>query len=334
MISILISAVTIPAVTNLAPLEVCLPTGNDSLFRPGAEEQFFQSTVMGTWESGQYGCVRKGKNGPQFHEGVDIKCLQRDRKGEPTDPVYAVADGAVAFLNAKAGQSNYGRYVILRHQWHGIEVFTLYAHLREIVAGLKAGQPVANGQTIGTLGRSANTREGISRDRAHLHFEINFLLNEHFHLWYPKKDPQAPDFGNFNGQNFLGIDPVAFFRAVRANASFHFHEHLRQIPEAFRVLVPPRPFPWMKAHPETVQPGGPSPAAFEVAMSYTGLPLQIIPREAGEIEPATKRLPALRSVNEDELARNNCRYLVRRVKGNWVLSEQGRQWIELLTYTP
>ena len=100
------------------------------------------------------------------------------------------------------------------------------------------------------------------------------------------------------------------------------------------MLVAARPFAWLNAHPECVQPGKGTPAAYEVAMSYVGLPLQIIPRGAGELSNEERRLPVLRSVNEAELARNNCRYLVKRVQGKWTLAEAGREWIELLTYVP
>lgn len=335
MISTLILASALWTSTNVpASLDLCMPTANEFLFQPGQEEKFFQSTVSGTWESGQYGCVRKGRYGPSFHEGVDIKCLQRDRKGEPTDPVHAVSNGTVAFVNRSPGQSNYGRYVILRHEWHGVEVFTLYAHLREVAAGLATGQNVAKGQVIATLGRSANTREGISRERAHLHFEINFMVSYYFRYWYPKKDPKAPDFGNYNGQNFIGIDPAAFFRAWRANPSLNFADYLRRQPEAFRVMVPAKQLAWLKTHPETVQVGKGAPAAYEVVMNFVGLPLQILPREAGELSPEDRRFPVLRSVKEAELARCNCRYLVKRVRGKWILSENGREWIELLTYVP
>src|SRR5580658_1484085 len=85
-------------------VDLCLPTANDALLRPGADADFFQPTIEGTVESGMFGCVRA--NGHRFHEGVDIKCLQRDRQGEPTDPVHAVADGEVGFINSKPGLSN------------------------------------------------------------------------------------------------------------------------------------------------------------------------------------------------------------------------------------
>ena len=44
-------------------------------------------TVGQPWTSGTFGCVRSG--GWQMHEGLDIRCLQRDKHGEPLDPVLA-----------------------------------------------------------------------------------------------------------------------------------------------------------------------------------------------------------------------------------------------------
>src|SRR5689334_5575574 len=120
-----------------------LPTANHFLFTPGAEDKFFVGTTGKPWTSGMFGCVRTG--GAQFHEGLDIKCLQRDARGEPIDPVLASADGTVAYANRKASLSNYGNYLVLRHEIDGVEVFTTYAHLREIRSGLKAGDSVRAG---------------------------------------------------------------------------------------------------------------------------------------------------------------------------------------------
>jgi hypothetical protein len=54
--------------------------------------------------------------------GLDIRCLRRDRRGEPTDPVMATADGSVAYVNRRTGLSNYGNYLILKHSVDGVEV--------------------------------------------------------------------------------------------------------------------------------------------------------------------------------------------------------------------
>src|SRR5260221_2794610 len=91
-----------------------LPTANHALFEPGKEESFFVGTVGKPWTSGSFGCVRSG--GWQMHEGLDIRSLQRDKRGEPIDPVMATADGAVAYFNKRPSLSNYGNYVVLWHQ--------------------------------------------------------------------------------------------------------------------------------------------------------------------------------------------------------------------------
>ncbi len=320
-------------------LDICLPTANDALLRPGGDADFFQPTVEGTVESGMFGCVRV--NGHRFHEGIDIKCLQRDRRGEPTDPVHAVADGEVAFINTRPGLSNYGRYVVLQHRWDDVQVSSLYAHLSEVTRGLVVGQPVKKGQVIGVLGHSANTREGIPRDRAHLHFEINFLLNPNFYLWYPKHDPDAPPFGNFNGKNLIGLDPAAFLRAYATNRKLNFAQYVSQQPVAFTALVGARPWPWLTLHPEQVQSATGTPVAYEISMTYWGMPVAVWPRTAGEIGESQRRvlqhgLPVVMRVNEAELARGTCQELLKHSRhgGGWMLSEQGREWFELLTYTP
>jgi len=323
--------------TTARSVDISLPTANDALLRPGHDAEFFQPTVEGTVESGMFGCVRR--NGRRFHEGIDIKCLQRDRRGEPTDPVHAVADGEVAFFNKRPGLSNYGRYVVLRHRWDGVEVFTLYAHLREIPEGLVAGQPVRKGQVIGILGHSTNTREGIPADRAHLHFEINFMLNPNFRIWYPKRDPKAPPFGNFNGLNLAGLDPAAFLRAYAADRKLNFADYLSRQPIGFTVLVGARPFPWLTLHPEQVRAATSTPVAYEVGATAWGVPVVVWPRSGSEITASQLRtlqrgLPVLHRVNEVELERGSCREMAKRTGRGWQLAQEGHEWVEMLTYVP
>jgi len=257
-------------------LELSLPTPNDALFRPGGEPAFFQGTANHDWRSGTYGCVRS--EGRQFHEGIDVRCLTRNRRGEPTDPVFAIADGKVAYLANVAGQSNYGRYALVRHEWDGVEVFSLYAHVASFTPGLRVGQRVTRGQPIATLGHSGT--QNIPKDRAHLHFEICFQLNRNFARWFAPKLAKGDrnDHGNFNGLNFIGIDPTPIFRAAKesganlrlANPSssqagglrhFNFRAHLESQPIAFTVVFPARraPLSWMRAHPWCIV-AGPNPA--------------------------------------------------------------------------
>ena len=84
---------------------------------------------------------------------------------------------------------------------------------------MKVGQPVKAGETVAVMGRTANTREGISKDRAHVHFELNLLVNDRFASWYKKTFPgQRNDHGEWNGQNLLGIDPRAILLAEHERA--------------------------------------------------------------------------------------------------------------------
>src|SRR2546422_7408232 len=110
------------------------------MLEPGSEEKAYVGTVGKPWITGTFGCIRT--DGWQMHEGLDIRCLQRDQRGEPTDPVLATADGTVVYINARPSLSNYGNYLVLRHQIEGLEIHSLYAHLREVRPGLKIGQAV------------------------------------------------------------------------------------------------------------------------------------------------------------------------------------------------
>ena len=86
-------------------VDLALPTDNDALFRGGGAEfyQYIERDYKGVkstpWEGGQYGFVRdpmetsEGIVYTRFHEGIDIRALQRDARGEPLDEVRAIADG-------------------------------------------------------------------------------------------------------------------------------------------------------------------------------------------------------------------------------------------------
>src|SRR5271170_3461217 len=165
------------------------PTANHALYEPGNELKFFAPTAPDKpWTSGSFGCVRS--NGRQMHEGLDIRCLQRDRRGEPTDPVMATADGTVVYFNLRPSLSNYGNYLVVRHVVEGLEIYSLYAHLSAIRAGLKIGEAVKAGQVIATMGHTSNTAGAIAKWRAHVHFELNVLVNDNFASWFKKDSPR------------------------------------------------------------------------------------------------------------------------------------------------
>ena len=93
------------------------PTANHALLEKDGVERFFVGTVGKPWTSGTFGCVRS--DGWQLHEGLDIRCLQRDKRGEPSDPVLATADGTVVYISTRPSLSNYGNFLVVRHQDEG-----------------------------------------------------------------------------------------------------------------------------------------------------------------------------------------------------------------------
>jgi murein DD-endopeptidase MepM/ murein hydrolase activator NlpD len=311
-----------------------LPTANHALFEPGGEEKFFVGTVGKPWTSGMFGCVRT--EGWQMHEGLDIRCLQRDKRGEPTDAVMATADGTVAYINKRPSLSNYGNYIILRHQIEGMEIYSLYAHLREIRVDLRTGQNVKAGENIGVMGRTSNTRESISKERAHVHFELDLFLNERFPQWYQKTFPgQRNDHGQWNGQNLIGLDPRAVLLAQhQQGAKFRLLDFIRNQTELCRVLVRDTNFPWLRSYSALVKP---NPAAekegvigYELALNFNGLPFELIPRSPSEIK--SKARFQLLSANAAEYQKNPCRRLVVKKGSSWMLADNGSNLLGLLTY--
>lgn len=323
------------ALANAAAAQTLqLPTANRALFDKDGEANFFTGTIGKPWTTGCFGCVRT--DGHQLHEGLDISCLQRDKRGEPTDPVLATADGEVAYINKRPSLSNYGNYIILRHRIDGIELYSLYAHLSRVAENLKAGQSVKTGDVIATMGRTSNTREGISKDRAHCHFELDLLVNERFASWYAKTSPgQRNDHGGWNGQNLTGLDPRAILQEQQAQGTnFSLTQFIRKQTPLCRVFVRKTDFPWLRRYPQLVRP---NPAAqkegvagYEIALNFNGVPFELIPRAAAEIK--SKSAIQLLSVNEAEQERNPCRKLITKRTGRWELTEHGLSGLKLLTY--
>ena len=325
---LLLSSGSLPAETFL------LPTANRALLHRGHEEEFFVGTSGKPWTSGTFGCVRS--DGWQMHEGLDIRCQQRDRRNEPLDPVMATADGVVAYINARPSLSNYGNYIVLRHQIEGLEVYSLYAHLHEIRAGLKANASVKAGEPIAVMGRTSNTRERISKERAHVHFELDFLANERFAAWHNKTNPkERNDHGDWNGQNLIGIDPSRVLLAQQDQGEkFKLLKFVQTQPELCRVQVLATSFPWLKRYPAVIERNARAEkegvAGYEMALNLTGLPFLVIPRASSELKAKTKF--HLVSVNEAEQQKNPCRRLVAKRSGHWELGSHGLELLDLLTF--
>jgi peptidoglycan LD-endopeptidase LytH len=324
-----------PGAVLLAQSPFQFPTANHFLYDSGSELKFLAPTAPDKpWTTGSFGCVRT--EGRQMHEGLDIRCLQRDRHGEPTDPVMATADGTVVYTSSKPALSNYGKYIVIRHFVEGIEIYSLYAHLSEIQPGLAAGKPVKAGETIATMGRTSNTGETITKDRAHVHFELNLFVNEGFASWYKQLFPkQRNDHGIWNGQNLDGLDAREILLAEHNPvAKFSLLNFIRSQTELCRVLVRSTNFHYLKRYPMLVLPNPTAEkegvAGYEVVLNYNGVAFALMPRAASEIHGSSRF--ELLSVNEAEERANSCRHLVVRRNGRWQLTDTGLRELELLTY--
>lgn len=312
------------------------PTDNQTLLDAHHFEDYFVPTPGRTWESGRFGCVRS--EGTQIHEGIDIRSVHKNANGEPTDEIRATAKGKVAYVSPHSGNSSYGRYVVLTHHFQGLELYSLYAHLSKIRPDLKIGSRVDAKEILGVMGRTANTRSRISKERAHLHFEVGFYLNPDFEEWHKDKYGQKANLhGNFHGYNLAGLNPEHLLLAqARERAGFHFIEWIRSRPIHFRVLIPDPYMTWPRENPALMKR---NPRAekeglygFEIAFTFNGTPVQAIPRAPSEWPMGSAGALHLIHVNAESARAHPCRNLVKKQGRNWVLASGGHQLIEIMTY--
>lgn len=300
-----------------AAIDFVFPTPNTTWGR-GDISTFVQPTVSGDPESGLFGCVRTG--GTQFHEGLDIKPMARDRRGEATDPIFAAMDGIVKHVSLSPGNSRYGRYIVIEHPEQTPAVYTLYAHLARVEPGIRAGVAVKKGQTIAIMGRSAGGY-AIDKERAHLHFEIGLRATDDFASWYAwKRFGSKNEHGVYNGMNLLGIDPLDFMRQWRAGRVESFQHYFDRMRPMVTVRVATtrvpdfiRRYPALLARPINGLVGG-----WEIHCNATGLPFSWTPLSPNEV--IGMRLNEVRVIDADTAALRGfrCKQLVKPRSGGFL----------------
>ncbi|WP_337261586.1 MULTISPECIES: LysM peptidoglycan-binding domain-containing M23 family metallopeptidase [unclassified Serratia (in: enterobacteria)] len=128
---------------------------------------------------------RTDSNGhPKNHQGVDIAA-------DSETPIYAVADGRVAFIKDVREGGKYGKqlcivvqvddlpsskkthYYSLTGEFHPREIYFFYAHLSAVSANLSRHSAVKSGDVIGKTGTTGNAG-GMTTIAlgGHLHFEV------------------------------------------------------------------------------------------------------------------------------------------------------------------
>jgi murein DD-endopeptidase MepM/ murein hydrolase activator NlpD len=274
-----------------AQLDIQLPTENHHLFSGQPEkfymyvDRYFEGTHTQPWQAGSYGFVRTSvRVGDQivqtkFHEGIDIAPIKRDKAGNPLDLVSAIAAGKVAYVSTIAGRSNYGKYVVIEHNWENTPVLSVYAHLAEITC--QVGDSLPKG---GIIGRMGYTGEGITRVRAHLHLEIALMLSGRYQDWNPK---MLNYHGLFNGMNLAGLDVAAFFLAHKTKPDLTLSQFLATYPAYYKVTIPNKGpvemtsrYPWLLKTPAIS-----ATASWEISFSDTGMPLAIRASQRSVTQP-------------------------------------------------
>jgi len=280
---------------SVGGIELGLPTDNDAIFRNDgpAFYQYIERDYHGEkstpWEGGQYGFVRdpeptrEGIVYTRFHEGIDIRPVQRDENGEPRDEVRAIANGKVVYTSLVPGYSNYGKYIVIEHVWDGSPYYSLYGHLSKV--DVRAGDLVQRGQHIAVMGY---TGVGINRERAHVHLELNLILNHKFEGWYESNHSDDPNHhGIYNGINLAGMDIAKLYLQLRENPALTIPQFFSHQEVFYKVAFPhsrhfelPKLYPWMVGENSEAEP-----RAWEVSFARSGLPLRIEPSDRKVKQP-------------------------------------------------
>jgi len=295
-----------------ARLEFVWPTPNTAWERGGSIESFIQPTVSGEPESGTFGCVRS--SGTQFHEGLDLKPVSRDRRGEPADKIGAAMAGIVRHVNLSAGDSSYGRYIVIEHPELTPAVYTLYAHLAAVEPGIRPGVRVAAGQMIATMGHTAGGY-AIPRDRAHLHFEIGLRMTDEFEPWYlSRKFGSRNEHGVWNGMNLMGIDPLDFLRQWRRGRVDDFEQYFDSFRPVVRLRVVTSRVPdFIRRYPSLLRKPMPLGlvGGWEVECNSTGLPFAWTPLTTTEVAGLRAGSVQILAVDSAAVRAYRCKSLVK-----------------------
>lgn len=271
--------------------------------------------------------------GTKFHEGIDIPPVARDRRGEATDDIFAAMAGVVRHINASAGDSGYGRYVVLEHPEETPGVYTLYAHLAKIAPGLRVGERVQRGRVIATMGRSAGGY-AIPKERAHLHFEIGLMLTRDFQSWYSRRKFGSPnEQGLWNGMNLMGIDVLDFLGDWRAKRVNTFRDYFAQIEPVVTLRIATMRTPdFVTRYPALLTkrlPLGPV-AGWEIKFAWTGLPVAWTPLTSLETLGLARDLPRIISVNAEVEKRQRSKSLAVAKGGGWAVGKDLEAVLQLL----
>ena len=241
--------------------------------------------------------------------------------------------GVVRHVNPRAGESSYGRYVVVEHPDLKPAVYTLYAHLSAVKPGLKPGDVVTCGQVIATMGRSSGGYT-IPKDRAHLHYEIGLVMTRQFQSWYAWKEFGSPnEQGIYNGMNLMGINALDFLDQFRARRVNNFTEYFAQLPAVATVRITTRRTPdFIQRYPELLTAEIPlaGVAGWEVKVNATGLPFSWTPLGATDVIGFKADEARLSEVDAPALKHFRCKSIAVQRKGVYVPGKDLETMLQLV----
>ena len=326
--AILLASPIIVSIAGTPTFQLSWPTPNPAFARGMGYSAFLQKTGPDKeFSSGAFGCVRN--NGYKFHEGLDLYPVKRDPKGKAEDSIFAITDGIVTHINATAGYSAYGKYVVLEHKNLTPSLYSLYAHLDSISPNLKIGSKVSIAQVIGKMGNSSSGYR-IPLNRSHLHFEIGLRLTNKFQNWYNKKRFSSKNrHGNYSGFNLVGIDPIQFYSEYKKKSFATPADFLRALSPSVVVQVKTDKTPdFVTRYPSlSVVKKSNNSNGWKATFGPYGIPLLIEP-VTKPIGPKEKQIQIL-SFNP-ESQKKPCRRLTKKIGDRYIPAEQLQTYLELL----
>lgn len=317
--------------SHAAPIDLVWPTPMPMPKRGDSQSEYYQATASGDPASGGFGCVRN--NGYKYHEGLDIRTLNKSRRGEALDTVSAAMEGVVRHINKLGGESGYGRYVVIEHLKQTPTVYTLYAHLASIASDLQVGKAIQKGQAIGIMGNTAGGYR-IPRERSHLHFEIGLRLSDDFQAWYSWKKFGSPNqHGVWNGMNLMGLDAWDLIQSWQGGKVNSISDYISTIPSAVVVRIANAGTPdFIRRYPEllanesiTGLRGG-----WEIHFNNTGLPIKWAPIPPTQVKDMRPNEVRVLWTNPDLIKQQRCRDLVDTKGRNNSVGKDLKSVLELL----
>lgn len=246
IISFYISILSIPI--SFGGQKISLPTDNNNIYKGNLckfymyTDRTFEGKKSRPCSGGMWGFTRnqvrtkKGVVMKGFHEGIDIRPLYRDKNGEPLDNVKSIMDGKIVYVNNNTRLSNYGRYIVVEHNLSVGKFYSLYAHLAK--SFVNVGEKVISGQKIARLGY---TGRGINKRRAHVHVELNMIIqNKYFLKWHNKYYNDSNHHRYYNGLNMCGLNLADILKKTKKDKglSFNLANYVLKQTPYYKVRIP------------------------------------------------------------------------------------------------